>query len=476
MANIFKEIAEGTPAKAKTEAVNQQVDRLKRMYNELSTKSEGDFKVITGTGLTPPPKKATQPEIEELLVQGYKGNTVVHSIIRKVSQVASQITWTVQQSNNGVDWIDEEGEVQAIVDKPNPNMTANEFRINAMTYLMSTGNVYFKTGTGEAGSSIVTFSDDKTKLEFELLPTNLVTIRTSGSNEIIRYDYQRNGATMNEPLTPEQVSHVKFLDPTMYGHTTHLGMSPLLACWNILKASNNLAIADASMLENKGVLGIISNKNDVTTMTEREREDMQDATDGLLGGAEKFAKTLVSGTPIEYTGIGMSSSDLQMIEGGVYKDRIICTAFGVSSTMFNDQASSTLDNMKVAEKKLYTDSAIPNNDVLLRAYEQGILTVYEKRTGLKYRIVQDTSEIEALQVDKLNEANKNSINSASIIAVVQSNIPNELKVIMLTEMFNLDEVEVERIMKETVAVVEPVAVAKEEEVEPIKNEEDEIEE
>jgi HK97 family phage portal protein len=463
--NILNQIFEGPHEKK----VASQVERLNRMYNELSTKSTGDFKVITGTGLTPTTEaKSTLPEIEQLLVQGYKGNTIVHSIIRKVSQVASQIVWTVQESSNGIDWTDEEGEVQEIVNKPNPNMTANEFRMNAMTYLMSTGNAYFKQSSGKAGSSIVNFSDDKTKLEFELLPSNLIKIRTDDENRIERYDYRENGASVTEPLTPEQVSHVKFIDPTLYGHTSHLGMSPLIACWNVLKASNNLAIADASMLENKGVLGILSNKSEVTTMTEKEREDMQSATDGLLGGAEKFAKTLVSGTPIDYTSIGMSSSDLQMIEGGVYKDRIICTAFGVSSTMFNDQASSTLDNMKVAEKKLYTDSAIPNNDVLLRAYEQGILSIYEQRTGLKYRIIQDTSGIEALQVDKLNEAEKNAKNTASILSILQSNIPSSMKLIMLVDMFKLDEVEIEKMIKEAeaaAAVVPVVPINKKDEIE-----------
>ena len=468
--------------------VEAQIERLSRMQAELSVKSTpGDdaFKLITGTGLTPPPKKNVRPTVEELLTMGFAGNTVTHSVIKKVAEVAAQIRWLVQIQDGGGNWMDEEGEVQAIIDQPNAGTTGNEFRINAMTYLMGTGNVYFKTNSGTKGSSIVSFSDDKTKIEIELLPSNLVNIVVNSDNTIKTFDYLRNGSTETvEHLTPEQVEHVKFLDPTLEGHTSHLGISPLVACWNILKASNNLAVADASMLKNKGVLGIISNKGGVDVMTEKEREEMQDATDGVLGGPENYAKTLVSGTPIDYTNIGMSSSDLQMIQGGIYKDRVICTAFGVHSAMFNDNENSTLDNMKVAERKLYNDSAIPNNDVLLRAFEQGIIPKYEERTGKRYRIIQDTSGIAALQVDGGAKAEKDAKNTASIISIMESNMPESMKMMMLVDTYGLEEGEVKIALDEQAkkaeenqakadAIAAPGAVKKE--VEPIKEEENEEE-
>ena len=460
--NIFEKIAKGEISERRKDSpeIARQVERLKRMHMELSTKSsmnEGsDFKVITGAALTPQQTKTKAVTIEQQLVEGFKGNTTAFAVIRKVSEVASQIKWTAQISKDGVDWTDEDGELQAIIDRPNSNMTSNEFRINAMTYLMSTGNVFFKEAGQKAGSSIVRFSSDEdgNRVEFELLPTNLVTIRTNSDNSIRQYDYQPNGQTLVEPLTPEQITHVKFLDPSMIGHTTHYGISPLVAVWNIIKASNNLALADASMLENKGAIGVISNKNGVTVMTEPERQEMQEATDGIMSGAENFGKTVVSGTPIEYTPIAMSSADLQMIQGGVYKDRVICTAFGVSSIMFNDQEASTLDNMKIAERKLYTDSAIPNNDVLLRAFEQGLIPNFEKKTGLKYRIIQDTSDINALQANGNEKAEKDSKNIDSIIKVNDSNLPEELKVTILVEMLGLNEQEVKAQMKEVAKIKE----------------------
>jgi HK97 family phage portal protein len=445
--NIFEELIQ-SDFKKQSGHKQVEVDRLRRMHTELSTKAN-DFKVITGTGLTPPPSKEERPSQEDMLTQGYAGNTIVHSIIRKVAEVASQIQWTVQVSKDGVEWIDEEGEVQAVVDRPNTEMTANEFRINAMTYLMSTGNAFFKKKQGSKGSTIVSFSDDnEARFEFDLLPSNLITIETTGKNEILRYCYRKNGADVSIQLTPEQVSHVKFIDPTLQGHTSHLGLSPLVACWNILKASNNLSVADASMLENKGVLGVMSNKNGVVAMTENERQEMQDATDGLLGGAEKFGQTLVSGTPIDYTPIGMSSNDLQMIQGGEFKNRLICTAFGVSSVMFNDQETATLDNMKIASRKLYTDSAIPNNDVLLRAYELGVFPTYEEKTGQKYRIIQDTSEIQELQTDGNQKSDKDAKNVDSLIKIVASDLPTALKVMILVDTFGMEESEITVMLEE----------------------------
>ena len=143
----------------------------------------------------------------------------------------------------------------------------------------------------------------------------------------------------------------------------------------------------------------------------------------------------------------MTSSDLQMIEVGRFKERQICTAFGVSSIMFNDVEASTLDNMKIAEKKLYTDSAIPNNEILIRGLSSGILKDYEQRTGLKYRIKQDTSEIEALQQNQQLEAEKNAKNTESVVKILESGIPEEMKVLILTEAFGFDEDNIKEILK-----------------------------
>lgn len=464
-----------THSELHTKKMQDQLESMRTAVQSLETKTaascgigDADFKLITGAYFSNGDKanKRIKPSIEALLEAGYNGNGFVHSIIRKVGQVASQIPWVAQSSTNGVDWEDApDSALQKIINKPNSKLTANQFRMDSMTWLLGTGNYYVTTG-----QSLV-FEDEIS--DMHILESNLITIETE-NGKIKRYKYNLLNGT-EKYYKPEELVHVKFLDPSMQGHISHLGMSPIEAGWNTLKASNHHSIADANLLENQGVAGILSHDSDVQVMTEPDRKKLQIATDDVMEGVDKVGKRLVSKTPVKYTPIGLDSNQLQMVQGGTIKKRDLCTFFGVHSAMFNDNENSTLDNMKIAEKKLYTDSAIPNNDVLLRVFEQYIIPKLEVEDGVKFRVIQDVSEIPALQADQNEKSKKDAKNTETVIKIIDSRMNEKAKIIMLMKL-GIEEKEAEEMVKvEEVEPIEPVipAAPAAEEEEEIKPEEEE---
>ena len=177
----------------------------------------------------------------------------------------------------------------------------------------------------------------------------------------------------------------------------------------------------------------------------RELEELQKNSDKILGGADKFGKNIVSTANLSVNSLGMSSQQMQMLEGGTMDLRTLCNIFGVQSAMFNDQAAATLDNMKIADKKLYTDAVIPNNNKLISAYDD-IVKAYSAYENKTLKICQDTSDIDTLQEDKKLKAEKDKINIEAITSVLTSPISNESKIATLVEVMGLDEDKAEMIV------------------------------
>ena len=112
--------------------------------------------------------------------------------------------------------------------------------------------------------------------------------------------------------------------------------------------------------------------------------------------------------------------------GGVIDLRTLCNVFGVQSAMFNDTAAATLDNMKIADKKLYTDAVIPNNNKIISGYNS-VIPAYNSFENKELRIVQDLSGIDSLQEDQKTKAEKDKINIEAITSVLTAPISNDLR-------------------------------------------------
>jgi phage portal protein BeeE len=166
-----------------------------------------------------------------------------------------------------------------------------------------------------------------------------------------------------------------------------------------------------------------------------EREEIQKQTDKILGGAKNFNKSIVSTKNLTVTPLGMSATDLKLIEAKDLDLRDICNAYAVPSNMFNDKSASTESNVKTDLKKFYSDAVIPNNEKILAAFNKMIVPAYSAFENKQLRIVQDTSGIEALQSDQKMKAEKDAIKINNILSIMDSvSLSPEQKTNLLNQM------------------------------------------
>ena len=381
---------------------------------------------ITSDYGTPFVYKAWENNI--LIEDGFVSNPIVYPVINKLHEVASDVPFKVMEKV-GDEWEEiEESPLKTFVQ----TQLTKEVRYNTGVFLSTTGEYFWKTTKG--AFDLVT--------ELELLESNLIDVKTNVYNEVTGYEYDQLN-TMLTVYPIDEVLHGKYFNPSLKGIEEHRGLSPLQPVYNTIKSSNNRQLASASMLANRGATGVLTSGSDLP-MTVDERDDLQKAGDKVLGGADKFNKIISTTANVRYFQLGMSSTDLQMIEGADLDLRTICNALSVPSNMFNDKSASTESNVKTDLKKFYTDAVIPLNNKLIAHINEDIVPAYKAFENKELKVIQCTDKIDALQEDKSIEADKNAKNIETMANILAMPLDENTKKELINKLgFDID-VNIER--------------------------------
>ena len=344
----------------------------------------------------------------KLINEGYVSNTDVYAIVKKICEVSSCVPFIVEEWD-GEEWIlNEDSQLNELLKKPNENINGKDFRFISMLYLLNTGDLFWR--------KLISRFDLVTELS--ILESNIIQLDLDSNYNVKRYIYE-NFSGLQTELTTEEVDHLLFYNPSYNGLKNKRGLSPLQAAYNSLTSANNRLEAMSHAYENRGATNIISSGSDIV-LAPKERDKLQKNTDKIIGGAKNFNKSIVTTANVRVTPLGMSPTDLKLIEAKDLDLRDLCNAFSVPSNMFNDKAASTESNVKSDLKKFYTDAIIPNNDKIIANYNDSIVPAYEVFENKKLRISQDLSGIEALQEDQLVKAQKSQTEITTILSIADN--------------------------------------------------------
>ena len=181
------------------------------------------------------------------------------------------------------------------------------------------------------------------------------------------------------------------------------------------------------MIENRGATGMISSDQEGYPLTEEEREEINERFKKNAGGSKNYNKMLTVGSKVKYTSLGLSPKDLTLTDLDLNKLRKFCNVYGMSSQLFNDPANKTFNNLGEAKKSLYTEAAIPLAQLFVDSWNEHLTPIFSEKDGREYQIKLDTSQIEVLQSDQKQEAEKNKIVTESISSLASLVSKGELE-------------------------------------------------
>ena len=326
-------------------------------------------------------------------VDGYDGNVDVYSLIKRIIDTGKIIPRVLEQKK-GDEWVKVEGGNSITELMESPNNTKGYTWVDIMEQL----TLYFQAaGNGlMSGANAIGFGDKF--MELDVLPTGLTEIQNlnnSFTNPLPHYQLTIGGKVIN--YTNEEVGHVKLFNPAYQDTTAMLvGLSPIQVAANLVKVGNSTLEAQASIYQNRGAYGLVTDKSNAP-MNPDEAQAVQQAFQSRAAGTHNTGKTIVTNKDLNYIQLAMSPSDLKLIESGVVNLRALCNVYGLDSSLFNDPANKTFNNRKEADKALYTNAVMPQNDKI-----DSMLTnwlVENHFPGGTHRLRSDYSDVESLQQD-----------------------------------------------------------------------------
>jgi HK97 family phage portal protein len=321
------------------------------------------------------------------ITEGYLRNVDVYAIVKKVTDISKSLPWIVEKRQYNGNWKQlEDTTIHELMNAPNvmKSYTWDDIEEQVLLYLLITGNVYL-VGNTQFNSTLIE--------EVDVLPSQAVNIFNRNSSFFIPdYEYQFNLGSSNRIYKGSELKHIKFYNPNI--NLLYYGLSPIQVAGNVVTLGNERWTAGASMFANGGAKGFITDKSN-DPMTPEEFERIDEALKSKIGGADKYNKLVATNKDLGFVQIGMSSTDLQMIENGQVTTRALCNVLGLDSSLFNDPENKTYNNRLEAEKAMYTNCIIPLSDKLSEAYTQYICKNHFPNETVRMR--QDFSKVECLQ-------------------------------------------------------------------------------
>ena len=189
-------------------------------------------------------------------------------------------------------------------------------------------------------------------------------------------------------------------------------------------------------VKNQGVRGILTNRTD-RPMSAEDKKEASNIANKKLSGISNINKIFTTNANLDFVQMGMSTADLKILELGILSLRQLCSAYGVSSVLYNDPANSKFANVHEAEKALILKAAIPNlEDKILWTLNKSFMPML---TDEDVKLKVNKSKIEVLQPDQALEAKKNNSVSKALLDLVSSPISTESKVNILMFSHGLTE-------------------------------------
>lgn len=334
-----------------------------------------------------------QDNADDYITHGYQGNADVYSIIRRYVTMSTQAKLTLKQKNPKGEIVNVEGHaLNEFLNMVNPNQSMSEFREAYTIYLLSIGNTFWYKPMLTTG-----VNQGKTT-QIYTLPANDIEV-LSDNNAIITPEIRYKLQNSRTEFEFNEIYHSKYFNPFYYSQPTLYGQSPLQAAADTLVKQNEAEKTQAKQFENQGPAYLLyrDGVDSWNSMSDPQKINLQKEINGLSSKG-KQGSGIVLKDKFSAIKLGISASDLNILESTREGRRILCNVYQFPAALFNDPAGSTYNNVVEARKAAWTDALIPHNDKFANDLTQFLINPIEEYRSLGYFYAMDYSAVEELQL------------------------------------------------------------------------------
>lgn len=320
----------------------------------------------------------------QIIKQGYERNAPFYAAANIIAQTVADVPVFVEYEVKGKKLTTNNHPLLDALERAD---SREELVERMVLYLVTTGDTYAKIVFSQIAGR-------KRPLGFITLPSQFTTpVQGDEFSPIQHYEVRNRGETIN--VLPEEIIHIfkPDLNNPFHGMSPGVPLSELIDLYNAgIEWNKNLALAG-------GIPPVVA-----TAPAGSDPEDVRKVIDDFSrqGGSKQSHRLKVISEDFTLHDTGSNPHDAEWGQAVLMSMRMILMAFGVSSSLMNDAANKTYNNVKDSRKALYLDACLPIADRIYKKISNKLRPYYDDNPQVK----PDRSSIEALQEDSKAQAER----------------------------------------------------------------------
>lgn len=344
---------------------------------------KGDFTVVNNI-----PPVYPDSDLDSFIDDGYAGNASVFSIVsfiarkfasvpvyefkvkdekssKKYKHYGSSLTspGAIQRAKvlhtKAYQEMETISDLGKLLKRPNPTEGADSFWEKIYSYKKICGEAFIWLNRGDTTGKDDLTIDAMPILEMYVLPANKVQIIPDPDDLWGVHHYVLEVGDLI-PIRKNDIIHWKSVNLQFQGkdNRTHLrGMSPLEPGLKVLIQDDDSTDAAVAQYQNGGAKAVIFERNK-TSLTPEQAATLKTVVDGKINN--KAVKASVAALQGDWgmLDLGLSSTDMELLEGSKIAFTRLCNLFGVPPGLF--LPGETYENQQWQMKQLVTNLIVPD--------------------------------------------------------------------------------------------------------------------
>lgn len=318
----------------------------------------------------------------ELISQAYERNPAFYAAVNIIARTLASIPIYIEYKEQGRVHTTSNHPLLSALDR---NVSREDMMDRLVKYLLTTGDSYaqivFGTSTGR-----------KQPLGFIVMPSqHTYNIEGDYRQPIRGYKYIEN---REEEFTEEEVVHVWLPSLTNYFQ----GMSPAVPLQEYIDLNNAAITWNKNVALNGGIPPLVARAEGLTKEQGEELRQAWRQQSGALNAGD--LKLISENMTLEKMNI--TPHDAEWEKAVLQAMRVIFMTLGVSSSIMNDAANKTYNNVHDSRKALYQEGVIPLAKMVYNAFNRKLSRYYADSP----KIIVDVDNIDGIQEDKKMQAER----------------------------------------------------------------------
>ena len=300
----------------------------------------------TGSILVMNPQEAqwTPRDYKSFAQEGYSRNVVAYQSINRIAEAVASVEWEAWRDDKQLT----ESPLLDLLARPNPMQSGSEFMIAKIGYLMIAGNSYDEAvDVGGEPKEMYTHRSDR----MAVLPS------TNGfpRGYVYKVNQRQVMWEVDERTLESPIRHMKLFNPL----NDWYGMSPIEAGSYGIDQHNESMSWIQSMLQNSArPSGALSTKDD-NTLSDDQFKRLKAQIEDQYTGASNAGRPMLLEGGLTWQQMGLSPTDMGIIETKYSAARDISLAFGVPPQLLGIKGDNTYSNYAEARLSFWEDTVIP---------------------------------------------------------------------------------------------------------------------